>query len=129
MSFHHNLPTDGNVIDYIWIAWSTVQGPLWYCVCTINSYRALLNWPIVSLLILFILFSNVFYFILVHDYTLCFSGSPCYNVSYYNYISISPWQLCYDHSCFTNFELVSNIPLTNCTVSWSFMAHTLWAGT
>ncbi len=29
-------------------------------VCIINSYSALLNWPIVSLLILFVLFSNVF---------------------------------------------------------------------
>ncbi len=49
----------------------------------------LLNWPIVSLLILFyfILFSNLFC-ILVHDYTLCFFGSPCCSVSYCNYIFI-----------------------------------------
>ncbi len=31
-------------------------------VCTINSYSTLLNWPIVSLLILLVLFSNVFVF-------------------------------------------------------------------
>ncbi len=37
--------------------------------------------------VVFILFINVFC-ILLHDYTLCFTGSPCYNVSYYNYISI-----------------------------------------
>ncbi len=42
--------------------------------------------PIVSLLILFILFSM--FFVLIHDYTLCFTGSPCCNFSYYNYISI-----------------------------------------
>ncbi len=49
----------------------------------------LLNWPIVSLLILFyfILFSNAFC-ILVHDYTLCIIDSPCCNVSYYNYTQI-----------------------------------------
>ncbi len=44
----------------------------------------------VHLLILFyfILFSNVFFCILVHDYTLYFIGSPCCSVSYYNYISV-----------------------------------------
>ncbi len=31
--------------------------------------------------------------ILIHDYTLCFSGSPCYNVNYYNYISIWPYYI------------------------------------
>ncbi len=46
-----------------------------------------LNWPIISLLSLLILFSNVFC-ILLHDYTLCFTGSPCHSVRYYNYISI-----------------------------------------
>ncbi len=25
---------------------------------------------------------------LIHDYTLCFTGSPCCRFSYYNYISI-----------------------------------------
>ncbi len=52
-------------------------------------YSILLNWPIVSLLILFysILFSNVSC-VLVHDSTLCFIGSPCCGVTYYNYISI-----------------------------------------
>ncbi len=35
---------------------------------------------------------NVF-FCFVHEYTLCFTGSPCYNVSYYNYISIWPYYI------------------------------------
>ncbi len=65
---------------------SAVQGPLWCCVCIINSYSALLNWPIVSLLILFILFSM--FFVLIHDYTPCFTGYPCCNFIYYNYISL-----------------------------------------
>ncbi len=43
-------------------AWSAVHGPLWYCVYIINSYSTLLNWPFVSLLILFILFIKVFVF-------------------------------------------------------------------
>ncbi len=30
--------------------------------------------------------------ILIHFYTLCFTGSPCYNVSYSNYLSI--WLYC-----------------------------------
>ncbi len=55
-------------------------------VCIINSYCALLNWLIVSLLILFILFSM--FFVLIHNYTLCFTGSPCCNFSHYNYIAI-----------------------------------------
>ncbi len=41
------------------------QVPWWYCVCVSNIYGTLLNWPIVSLSILFfyfILFSNVFGF-------------------------------------------------------------------
>ncbi len=34
-------------------AWSTVQGPLWYCMCTINSYWPILTyidlyWPILD---------------------------------------------------------------------------------
>ncbi len=71
--------------------WSAVQGPLWCCVCIINSYSTLLNWPIVRLLILFILFS--IFFVLIHDCTLCFIGSPCCNFSYYNYISIWPYYI------------------------------------
>ncbi len=53
-----------------------------YCVCIVNSYGTLLNWPIV----------------LIHDYTLCFTGSPyckysyC-KFSYYNYISIWPYYI------------------------------------
>ncbi len=49
------------------------------------------------ILFYFILFSNVFC-ILVHDYTLCFIGSPCCSVSYYNYNSI--W----------HYEIVIHIP-------------------
>ncbi len=67
-----------------------VQGPMWRCVCIINSYSTLLNWLIVSLLILFILFSNVCY-IVVHDYILSFTGSPCCSVSYYYYTSLRPY--------------------------------------
>ncbi len=40
----------------------TVQDPLWNCVFIINRYSTLLNSPIVSLLILFVLFSNIFVF-------------------------------------------------------------------
>ncbi len=62
-------------------------GPSGYFVCIINSYSTLLKWPIVGLLILFILFGNVF-FIMVHHYSLCFTGSTCWSVSYYNCIYI-----------------------------------------
>ncbi len=42
----------------------------------------------------FILYYLVMCFcILVHDYTLWFIGSPCYNVSYYNYNSIWPYYI------------------------------------
>ncbi len=71
--------------------WSTVQDPLWCCVCIINSYSNLLNWPIVSLLFLFITLSMCF--VLIQDYTLCFTGSPCCKFSYYNYISIWPYYI------------------------------------
>ncbi len=60
-------------------------------VCIINSYNTLLNRPIVSLLILFILFSM--FFVLIHDYTLYFIGSPCCNFSYHNYISLWPYYI------------------------------------
>ncbi len=50
-----------------------------------------LNWPILSLSILFILFSM--FFVLINDYTLCFTGSPCCNFSYYNYIYIWPYYI------------------------------------
>ncbi len=69
-----------------WV-WSAVQGSLWCCVCFTDSYSTLLNWPIVSLLILFILLSM--FFVLIHDYTMYFTGSQCYNYS--NYISIWPY--------------------------------------
>ncbi len=65
-------------------------------VCAFSiANSTLLNWPIVSLLILFyfILFSNRFFCILVHDYSLSFIGSTCYSVSYYNYISIWPYYI------------------------------------
>ncbi len=31
---------------------------------------------------------HVFYMFLLHDYNLCFNGSPCYTASYYNYKSV-----------------------------------------
>ncbi len=43
-------------------------------LCIVNSYGTLLNWPIDSLLFLFLFFSM--FFVLIHDYTLCFTGSP-----------------------------------------------------
>ncbi len=43
------------------------------------------------MLILFILFSHVFFSTCLH--TLCFTGSPCCNVSYYTYISIWPYYI------------------------------------
>ncbi len=33
------------------------------------------------------------FFVLIHDYTLCFTGSPCFNFSSYNYISIRPYYI------------------------------------
>ncbi len=68
-----------------------MQVPLWCCMCIVNSYSNLLKWPIVSLLFLFIFFSM--FFVLIHDYTLCFNGSPCCKFSYYNYISIWPYYI------------------------------------
>ncbi len=34
------------------------------------------------------LISFIMFFDLIHDYTVCFTGSPCCKYSYYNYISI-----------------------------------------
>ncbi len=56
-------------------------------VCNLSiANSTLINWPIVSLLLLlyFILFTTVFFCILVHDYTVCFIRSPCCSDSYYN---------------------------------------------
>ncbi len=61
-----------------------------------KSYGTLLNLPIDSLLFLFIFFSM--FFVLIHDYNLCFTGFPycifsyC-KFSYYNYISIWPYYI------------------------------------
>ncbi len=63
---------------------------LWCCVCIVNSYGTLLNLPIDSLLFLFLFLFFSMFFVLIHDYTLCFTGSPycifsyC-KFSYYNY--------------------------------------------
>ncbi len=58
-----------------------------YFICkSVNIYIILhMTIFLVSLLILFILFGM--FFVLIDDYTLCFTGSPCCNFSYYNYIS------------------------------------------
>ncbi len=79
---------------------------LWCCVCIVNSYSALLNWPIVILLILlcFTICSNVFC-ILVHDYTLYFIGSPCC-VSYYNYISVWPYYIVIQYSNYNRWTIL-----------------------
>ncbi len=65
--------------------------PLVTCFKRHCLYQSLPNWPIVSLLFLFILFSM--FFVLIHDITLCFTGSPCCKFSYYNYISILPYYI------------------------------------
>ncbi len=46
------------------------------------------NVSIASLLILFCFVLFSIFCILVDDYTIYFIGSPCYNVSCYNYISL-----------------------------------------
>ncbi len=63
-------------------------------MCTLSiANSTLLNWPIVNLLIWFILYYLVVFFcILVHDYNLCFTGF-CYNVGHYNYNSIWPYYI------------------------------------
>ncbi len=42
---------------------------------------------------------------LIHDYTLCLTGSPYYNVSYYNYISIWPYYIVI-HLLHTTSEII-----------------------
>ncbi len=106
-------------------AWYAVQDPLWFCVCIINSYITLLNWPIVNLLILFILFSYVFC-ILVNDNTLCFIGSHYRSVNYYNYISVWPYHIGIHYgdrklskSKATGLDMISMklLKLSSCTAS------------
>ncbi len=72
------------------IAWS-LSCCQWCCVCIINIYSNLLNWPSVSMLYLFIFFSM--FFVLIHDYTLCFIGSACCKFNYYIYSSIWPYYI------------------------------------
>ncbi len=84
------------------------------------------NWSILRLLILFyfILFGNVLFRILLHDYTLYFTGSPCRNVRYYNYNSIWPYYI--DIHLFSPFLLISMFNKMHCvrlsilTVLWIF---------
>ncbi len=73
------------------------HGPQSRALC--SAMCALLIWPILSLLILFILFSM--FCVLIHNYTLCFTGSPwpCCNFSYYNYISIWPYHIVIHYIC------------------------------
>ncbi len=69
-----------------------IWGPQSRALCgTVCALSIAINWLIVSLLILIILFSM--FFVLIHDYTLCFTGSPCCNFSYYNFISIWPYYI------------------------------------
>ncbi len=70
---------------------SLSKSALWCCVCIINRYCTLPNWPIVRLLILqiflvmFLYFSTWLYSMLYH--------SLCCNVSYYNYRAIWPYYI------------------------------------
>ncbi len=88
-----------------------------FCIlCALSiANSTLLDWPIISQLILFCF---IWYYlvmwlfcILVQNYTLCFFiGSPCYNVGYYNYNSISPlyteWITLYNYSLSRNYDLL-----------------------
>ncbi len=70
-------------------------------LCIFNSYSTLPNWPITSLLILFISFSNVFC-------TIYFIGSPYRSVSYYNYISVWPYYIVIPYTIF-NLHIICGI--------------------
>ncbi len=51
--------------------------------------HSLTHWQFIP----FICILCMLFCILIHDYTLCFTGCPWYNVSYYNYISIWPYYI------------------------------------
>ncbi len=53
---------------------------------------------------------NFYFFILVHDYTLCCTGSPCCNVNYYSYISIWPYYYSYSHYIFAESYQSGAVP-------------------
>ncbi len=79
-----------SLLCYTWYIWWTCQIGMWRVLsrmCVLDYARFCTQlWQ------LFILFSNVF-FILIHNYTLCFTGFPCCNVSNYNSISIGPYYI------------------------------------
>ncbi len=52
------------------------------------------------------------FFILVLDYILCYIGSPCCNVSYYNYISIWPYYIVIHNIDETRFQKYDQIIIT-----------------
>ncbi len=61
------------------------------------SIARVLCWidPLLACWFYFILYYFVMFSfcILIHDYTLCFVGSPCCSLSYYNYISVWPYYI------------------------------------
>ncbi len=63
-------------------------------VCALSiANNTFTNGSIVSLLIFLFDFEICLFCTLVHVYTLCFTGSPCYNVSYHNYNSVRPYYI------------------------------------
>ncbi len=88
------IPLRYHLYEHLYLGESTAR-PSFVLCCDI-AWDTLLNLPIGSLLFLFIFFSM--FFVLIHDYTLCFTGSPyckfsyC-KFSYYNYISLWPYYI------------------------------------
>ncbi len=83
----------------------------------------------------YIYYLVIFSSILIHDYTLCFTGSPCYNVSYYNYVSIWLYYiviyLTSSEEC--EYELCVMVgPLwyysNRCVVGWRSYRKLVWSG-
>ncbi len=81
IELNHGIPGFDNdeIKDILYLNYININFINFILLQRCFTTTTLLNRPIVSLLIWFIC-------ILIHDYTLCFTDSPCYNVSYYNYI-------------------------------------------
>ncbi len=75
---------------------------------------------------------------LIHDYTLCFTGSPCRKFSYYNYFSICPYYIvihstinfdrCITDTCYIPhlFNLIDASAITNMQSSYELTTRFWW---
>ncbi len=103
--YHYSMARDRCIFTIMAWPGMDVSSPLWHDKGWVYHCGMARDGRIFTIVWTF----HVFYMFLLHDYNLCFNGSPCYTASYYNYKSVITILYNSLHHWILSFEGDSNL--------------------